>query len=316
MAISFDTKKGAEKLSGFLQKTAEVGKNAADSMQKSAVAFSEKVKEDSYTRRLKKYNPLFPDEYHSESFCPPNMIVIVDDAVRRGIDVCEGAIGWRSNQNGVEVLHLYDEAVLLSGIRFVPTITCDAVYYVDSFDRNCYIRTDCIFDIAHNERMAELKHIAHMLGAKSCSIELSETTNQVNTANKRRAFSGNTSVKSVEISSNEEYEQSSTSQNDSKWSGRITSEFKGNDTPRRPKLKWFAHDETIKRLIDARCKDINSLTSETIELFGSSSATMSQNTACAIDGAINKIGGGKGSSSMEANAKMEHSRKLIFRVQF
>ena len=316
MAIKFDAKKGAEKFSGLLQKTTEVGKTAAESVQKGALAFSEKVKEDSYTRRMKKYNPLFPDEYHNGSFCIPNMIVIVDDAVRRGIDVCEGAIGWRSNQNGVEVLHLYDEAVSMSGIRFIPAITCDAVYYVDSFDRNCYIRTDCIFDRAHNERMAELKHIAHMLGAKSCSIELSETTNQVNTASKKYAISENATVKSVDISSNEEYNQASTSHNDSKWNGRITAEFKGSDVPRRPKLKWFAHDETIKRLIDARCKDINALTSETIELFGSSSATMSQNTACAIDGAINKIGGVKGSSFMEANAKMEHSRKLIFRVQF
>jgi hypothetical protein len=316
MTIKFDTKKGAEKLSNFLQKTTEVGKNAADNVQKSAVALSEKMKEDSYVRRMKKYNPLFPDEYHSDNFCIPNMIVIVDDAIRRGIDVCEGAIGWRSNQNGVEVLHLYDEAVSMSGIRFVPAVTCDAVYYVDSFDRNCYIRTDCIFDRAHNERMAELKHIAHMLGAKSCSVELSETTNQVNTASKRHSISEDASVKSIKISSNEEYEQSSSSQNDSKWSGRITSEFKGSDTPRQPKLKWFAHDETIKRLIDARCKDINALTSETIELFGSSSATMSQNTACAIDGAISKIGGVKASSFMEANAKMEHSRKLIFHVQF
>ena len=316
MAIKFDAQKGAEKISYLLQKTTEVGKSAAENVQKGALAFSEKVKEDSYARRMKKYNPLFPDEYHSDSFCIPNMIVIVDDAVRRGIDVCEGAIGWRSNQNGVEVLHLYDEAVSMSGIRFVPTITCDAVYYVDTFDRNRYIRTDCIFDKAHNERMAELKHIAHMLGAKSCSIELSETSNQVNTSSKKHSFSENVNTKAVDISSNEEFEQSSTSQNDSKWSGRISAEFEGSSTPRRPKLKWFAHDETIKQLIDARCKGTNALNSETIELFGSSSATMSQNTACAIDGAINKIGGVKGSSFMEANAKMELSRKLIFRVQF
>ena len=316
MAINLDTKKGTEKLSGFLQKATEVGKNAIVAVQEGSIALSDKAKQDSYARRLKKYNPLFPDEYHSESFCIPNMIVIVDDAVRRGIDVCEGAIGWRSNQNGVEVLHLYDEAISTAGIQFIPSATCDAVYYVDVFDRNRYIRTDYIFDRAHNERMAELKHIAHMLGAKSCSIELSETATQLNTSSKKHAFSENASAKSVDVSSNEEYEQNSTAQNDSKWNGRITAEFKGSDTPRRPKLKWFAHDETIKRLIDARCKDINAVTCETIELFGSSSATMSQNTACAIDGAINKIGGVKGSSCMEANAKMEHSRKLIFRVQF
>ena len=45
MAINTDTKKAASKLSSFLQKTTEVGKNAAESVQKSAVAFSEKIKE-------------------------------------------------------------------------------------------------------------------------------------------------------------------------------------------------------------------------------------------------------------------------------
>lgn len=316
MAIKFDTKKGAEMVSGFLKKTSEVSKSAAESVQKSAAALSEKAKQDSLTRRIKKYNPLFPDEYNSEAFCIPNMIVIVDDAVRRGIDVCEGAIGWRSNQNGMEVLHLYDEAIAMSGIQFVPAITCDAVYYVDSFDRNRYIRTDCIFDRAHNERMAELKHIAHMLGAKSCSIEFCEIANQVSSSSRHSALSENANVNSAVVSSNEDFKQSSTSQNHTKWDGRITSEFKGSDTPRRPQLKWFAHDEMIKRLIDARCKGTNTLTSETIELYGSSSATMSQNTACAIDSAINKIGGFNGLSSMELNAKMEHSKKLIFHVQF
>ena len=316
MANNLDTKKGPSMLSSLLQKTTAIGKSAAESVQKSAAVLSDKIKASSYERRAKKYNPLFPDEYNSESFCIPNMIIIVDDAVRRGIDVCEGAIGWRSNQNGIEVLHLYDEAVATSGINFIPTATCDAVYYVDSFDRTRYIRTDCIFDRAHNERMAELKHIAHMLGAKSCSIEFCETANQMSTTKKERNFSEPATVKSKELTSEDHYNHGSASQNDSKWDGRITAEFEGSDIPRRPKLKWFAHDEMIKRLIDARCKDINTITCETIELFGSSSATMSQHTACAIDSAICEIGGFKGSSSMESHATMEHSRKLIYCVKF
>ncbi len=314
--MKIDTKKGADAFNNFLQKTSDAGKKAVGEVQKGAVALSEKAKQDSYARRLQKYNPLFPDVYQSADFCLPNMIVIVDDAVRRGIDVCEGAIGWRSNQNGMEVLHLYDEAVTMSGIHFVPTVTCDAVYYVDSFDRNRYIRTDCIFSKAHEERLAELKHVAHVLGAKFCSIEISETSHQVNTSNKKFSLSESARIKSVDISSTESSEQSSAYHNNVQRSGRVTAEFKGSDTPHRPKLKWFAHDETIKKLVDMRCKNVNAITSETLELSGSSSATMSQKTACAIDGAIGKIGGMKGSSSMEAKAIMENSSKLIFHVEF
>ena len=145
MAINTDTRKGTGKFSNFLQKTTEVGKSAAESVQKSAAAFSEKVKEDSYQHRLNKYNPLFSDEYFAAEFVLPHLIVIVDEAVRRGIDVCEGAIGWLGKENDVEILYLYDEAVPFSGLQFIPTATCDAVYYVDSFDRHSFIKADCYF---------------------------------------------------------------------------------------------------------------------------------------------------------------------------
>ena len=171
MKIEFDKKKSAEALSGLVQSTVDFGKKAAVGAKVGVAAMVEKSKADSYTRRMKKYNPLFPDQYKSESFNLPNIIMIVDDAVRRDIDVCEGSIGWLSKESGVEILCLYDEAITFSGIQFVPTVTCDALYYVDSFDRSKFIRTDCIFSKAHEERMAELKHIAYALGAKRCTIE-------------------------------------------------------------------------------------------------------------------------------------------------
>ena len=181
MKKKFDLQKGAEvfaevkqKTAVAVQKTAEVSKqvatNVAENVQKGAVNLSEKSKQDSYERRMKKFNPLFPEKYHSEEFKLPNMVVIVDDAERRGIDVCEGAIGWLSNQNGMEVLHLYDEYIQQSGISFVPAPICDAVYYVDRFDRNRFIQTECIFSKAHEERMAELKNIAYMLGQKDVPL--------------------------------------------------------------------------------------------------------------------------------------------------
>lgn len=75
------------------------------------------------------------------------------------------------------------------------------------------------------------------------------------------------------------------------------------------------HDDTIKRLIDMRCSDINALQSETLILEGSSSATMSKKTACAIDNAIGKVGV-SGKANMEGQASKEERSKLIFRVEF
>lgn len=148
MKITIDTKKGAEAVSGFLQKTSDFGKKTLADVQESAMTLSEKAKQDSYMRRLKKYNPLFPVVYHNVEFVLPKMIMIRDDVDRRGIDVCEGAMGWLGKESGMEILYLYDKDVASSGIQFVPAPTCDAVYYADSFSPKRYIRTDCIFSKA------------------------------------------------------------------------------------------------------------------------------------------------------------------------
>lgn len=294
----------------------DIGKKAVENVKNGAKALSDRTKSDSYLRRLKKYNPLFPEIYNSETFSLPNMIMIVDDAERRGIDVCEGAIGWLSNETGMEVLYLYDEAVEMSGIQFMPTVTCDAVYYVDSFDRNRFIRTDCIFSKAHEERLAELKHIAYSLGAKSCSIEISESSTEISMDKKKSEIKAGAVMKFGKVSASQNYELSSTLKDKKQRSGSVTVQFEGNNVPRKPELKWFANDENIKKLIEMRCEGNNLIKSEILELSGASSATMSQKTALAIDIAVGKMPGGKGGSAMESQATKELSSKFIFSIEF
>lgn len=307
-----ENKKVSKSMSEFWQKATVVGKKAAGNIQEGAKALSEKSKNDSYLRRMKKYNPLFPEKYHSEDFKLPNMIVIVDDAVRRDIDVCDGAIGWTSKNTGMEILFLYDEYTEQSGINFVPVATCDAVYYVDSFDRNRFIRTDCIFSKAHEEKLAELEHIACSLGAKSCTIEIVETSLEIEDRQKNVGQS----IKHDDDDSVEEtYERNSHSKNQKIRNGRTTTVFKGECQPTRPNLKWFAKDNNITGLIEMRCSGKNSIKSKILELSGTSSSTMSLKTACTIDGVIRKIET-QSTISMEKQATKEQSSKLIFEVEF
>ncbi len=314
MKLKVDTPKSSQAISNVIHKTTDISKKAIATVQSGARALSEKSKNESYLRKLKKYNPLFLDTYNSDSFNIPNMIMIVDDAVRRGIDVCEGSIGWISKEAGMEVMYLYDEAVESSGIQFIPTVVCDAVYYVDSFDRNKYIRTDCIFSKAHEERLAELKHIAYSLGAKSCSIEISESSVEVQLDKKKVDLKENIRIKGS-FNSSESQEQSLSYKGKNQRSGQIRIEFEGNDTPKQPQLKWFIHDENIKNLIEMRCERNNTVKSESLELSGASSATMSQKTAFAIDTTISKMGV-KGGIGMETQATKENLSKLIFNIEF
>ena len=315
MKISIDTKKEKEAVSRLLQKTTDFGKKAVSDVQAGAMALSEKTKQDGYMRRLKKYNPLFPDVFYSAEFNIPNMIVIRDDAERRGIDVCEGAIGWLGQANGMEVLYLYDEEVPTCGLEFVPSAECDSVYYVDSFKRNRFIRTDCIFKKAHEEKLAELKHVAHFLGAKSCTIEISESDVEVNVSKKRVSIGGGGSVQGQKVSTAESGEQNVSAKSSNHRSGKITLSFEGSDCPKMPALKWFANDENITKLIDIRLNSDNSIKSEMLALSGASSATMSQKTAYAIDNAVGAMKL-KGSSSMESQAIRENQSTFLFHVEF
>ena len=285
MKINFDKKKFSETTAGIVQKTVDASKKVASGTKKNVENAIEKAKNDALLRKLKKLNPVFPEQYQSEMFNLPNIIMIVDDAVRRGNKLCEGAIGWLSNDAGVEMLCLYDEAIDFSELKFIPAPICDAIYYVDSFDRSKYIRTDCIFSKAHEERIAELKHIAHCLGARKCSIEISESQSGINV--QKRSASVSESVYGVDTQESTETNLRQ-SGSDSRC-GKIEIEFEGNTDCIEPELKWFSYDDTIKRLIEMRTSNSNSIKSETLELSGASSATMSQKTAYAIDSAV---GGG------------------------
>ena len=313
-----DVKKESGKFSNILKKasdlgakTVDLGKKAADGIQSGAKALSEKAKNDTYLKRMKKYNPIFPKDYKSKNFHIPNMIMIRDDAERRGIDVCEGAIGWLGTDVGMEVFYLYDEWIKKSGIQFVPAPTCGDVYYVDKFNRNRFIRADCIFSKAHEEKLAELAHIAYSLGAKSCSVEIAESDSEALMQSQQGSSSAKLGGKSV----SEKAEKTIQKGNASKRSGRTVSTFSGDREPKIPELKWFANDENIKRLIEMRCSDPTSIQSHTLMLEGASSATMSEKAAYAIDAAISKIGF-KGNYAMARKATKEHSSKLIFEVEF
>lgn len=292
--------------------THDVGQKTAVIVQKGSAELSGKMKFAGYQSRLKKYNPLFPEVYFSENFHVPNMIVIVDDAVRRGIDVCVGSIGWLGKAAQTEILYLYDEAVEKSGLTFVPMAQCDAVYYVDPFDRKRFIRTDAIFSTAHEEQVAELRHIAEKLGAKSCTIDIKEDKKELSKADKKVSME---EKKDFVGGVNEGYEQNFENHSYSSQKGRIIVDFTGSSEPQKPTLKWFAHNSSVKGLIDMRLSGGNMSTKETFEFSGTSTSAISQKAAYAIDSAISGMGV-KGNSSIAKQMEQEVNKTMYFSVEF
>lgn len=313
MARKFDKDTVSEAVGSTLKKTGEFGKDLAKHAQKQSAQMLDKSKSDRFMRRLKKYNPLFPDQYLDPSFTLPAMLVITDGNSRRDIDVCVGAIGWHSVQNGLEVLHLYEEAVQTSGLEFIPSARRDAIYYVDHFNSKRFINIESIFDVAHEERLAELKHIAHALGAIRCTIKISES----NVSTNRRIANKKLSAGKKHLGLETKTDAFAEADSQNHRYGSIVAEFEGSHEAVRPTLKWFKQHDSMTRLIDMRCNNIhsNSIKRETIEISGSAQSTMSQKAAYTIDGAIQQLGA-KGSYALESSAKQESNSKLIFHIEF
>lgn len=296
-----------------ITKTASGGKDVAKSFAKGAKEISDKVKADKQSRLLKKLNPLFEEEYHSETFFVPNIICIVDDAVRRDIELCNGAIGWRENKKGTEILYLYDEFVQNSGLKFLPVPMCSEFYHVDSFDSKLFVKVDYIFQRAHEEKLAELEHIAYCLGAKSCSIVIENK--ELNRDKRKRSAS--LAENAGALDGREGYDLEVASDKEVRYASKSETKFKGNTEVMQPTLKWFANDQNILNLIDYRCRGGNEITSKTLELRGASAATMSRSAAYSIDVALagTSIGTSQG-TSMEDNSVMESTSKIIYSLEF
>lgn len=265
------------------------------------------AKDKSYNSRLKKYNPLFLDEYASEEFNIPNMIRIVDDAVRKGIDVCEGSIGWISNEKGVEIFHLYDEAINLSDIKFIPAPVVDSIYFVDPLDRNNYISIENYHSYVQQSKIAELQHIAFLLGAKHYKVEMIDTTDE-NHSKKLKA-----SIKSK--LHNADMDSSMDSKSYSGQKSLAEGNFSNSNRPQLPTLKWFINDENIKNLINMRCTESlqSSILDYAIELTNSSSANMSMSMAANIKTVAYGFGI---KSNFEEKSKKDTNSKLLYYLEF
>lgn len=287
--------KARESFSNFWQKTSDLSKKAAEG----AKAFAEQTKKNIHDAQAKKYNPVTSKDFKSKDFNIPNVIEIVDDSANRDFVTCDGAIGWIEKHEDVDVLHMYSDFVKKSNLHFVPVSQIDNVFCKDNFDSSTFINSNQVFGKSTEEKLAELENIAYCLGAKSCSVEIAESDSDG-------------SYKNCGFSSGVKIGVQSESKHSKMQSGKTVSCFEGNCIPTRPVLKWFAHDDNIKRLIEMRCSDSNSIKSKILELRGSSSVTMSRKIACAIDNVL-KI---KGSFSMESQAIKEYSNILIYEIEF
>lgn len=311
--MKIDLQKSAERVGNAIGKAAEIGKKAVDGTRAGVQLLANKAQEENFKAQIKKYNPVFPDQYSSPAFGLSNLIMIVDDVVRKDIDVCKGAIGWKSQENGVEIFHLYDEAVAFSSLHFIPAAICDSVYYVDAHDRSRFIRLDCYFEKMQESKLAELQHIAFSLGAKKYSVEMYDTSSEKRTTNQKGSLKGTIDARTASALE----ERNLSVENETRRESIAFAEFAGDMKPAQPVLHWFAQDDNIKNLINMRCsgEGNNEVKTYSIELKGTDFATMGVSTAVKIDAAIGRLGLGS-DFNMKSKVIEERHHKMSFQLEF
>ncbi len=297
-----------------MTRVGEVSARAYSTARDRAQVYSER-------REMRKLNPLFREQYQSPEFNLPNVIQIVDDAVRRDIDLCQGAIGWRDTVKGVEILYLYDEAIEFSGLSFDPAPVCDSVYYVDPHRRDLFINVDGYFDSMQQKKLAELQRIADSLGAIHYWVEMVDASEKSTTfgaeVNQEDTADENENPKKGKKKTSNSHggmTVTPTMKSEAKSHKKIvaSASFSGSRRPVQPELCWFAHDDNVQNLIRMRCNG-RKIQEYNITLTASSTSSMSIGTAIKVNEALTHM---KLTCNFAVKSQEEHSHNLIFKLEF
>lgn len=229
--------------------------------------------------------------------------------------MCEGAIGWLSRHKGTEVLHLYNEFVEECGLEFHPRPLTGAVYQVDTYNPKRFVDLSCIFEVAHKDRVTELRNIAYALGAKRCRLESYELKKEVLIGGSKKSLKG--SKKNESVSGSATIESQNRLDHQEELGLVFEQTFSGTASPQRPILNWYRGNQEIQSLINMRCSSegSNTIDSYHIEIDGSSSTTMAQAQARKVDAILKDL---KASCNftMESECMTEARKKLRFTIEF
>ncbi len=263
------------------------------------------------------FGPILREYAESDEFALPQMIEILNANDKRSVDLEFGAIGWKSTEGKLEVLHIYEDDLDAISCEFYPATTFKAgsIYYVDQLNKRRYINLAKYLDVIAEEKKAELLNIAYRLGAKHCHLECREEKLSVRSGKAKGKgvpkFHGNEIATEVTLSgevggSLDKYDATVT---------LFSQEYSGNSNPQHPELHWYEHDPKILQLIEARCDESNELKCYRAEISDTQTVTFDLNAAINIDVALKKLGAAT-NFKFEGQARNEKRRKLTFVVEF
>ena len=266
------------------------------------------------------YKPVFPDEYNSPDYKIPKMIVIKDEASRKGIDVCKGAIGWADKIGELEALCMYDDWAKTCGLSFMPTLTLDTAYYVHPFDSSKYVRVEDYITTMKKDMDAELADVAYCLGAKSYKIEHTEKKSRSFHVKGHSKNSGSAPLlvdgDPVQASLDGKGKVSFGYAHESECHEFLQQTFAGEAKASVPELRWYKDDSSVNQLIKTRCSEGMSVSKTyRCEITNTYSACVGMGLAKKLDGALAAIKIGQ-KDKLQSELKKDSKMEYVYEVNF
>lgn len=303
---------------GAVKDKAVVAAGAAGAaISSGAAAASEKAARAIKNQKERLYSPLFAEDYFSTDFDMPKLVVIADEDERKGIDICDGAIGWLNTRRIPEIIFMYEEFVPRSNVRFSPRPMCGGVYYRHPFESDLYLQVKDYLKICKRDQLTELKNIACLLGAVHCSVEVHQEKGLFGSVSASRGSHAQAKVDKERASMGVSQSLDANCTSNETLNIVMSESFEPGATPQRPELKWFAHDNEIISLIEKRCNPNAGgvLNSYSIDITASTSSSISVDLASSIDASLGaaKV---KAGGSLSAGLKKEEKKHFVYKIEF
>lgn len=271
-----------------------------------------KANAEERTRELdrKTLQPFFEEDLINTDFLLSKLIRITTiDKKRAESEVCQGSIGFISNQKDLRIVNIFRDKIDSFGLSFYPDPECE-LYYVDPSDRNKYIALDDYFSYLKVARITELQTIAQQLGAKHFRVTYKEqkTTFSSNTTKAK----ANAKVPGSPSSFDTEHALSSTAVSTVEVAAEM--DCPGH-SPTMPTLNYLLREPSIENLIKLRMDETSPLTHQKFTLQLSNSSGMKEKDAVKID-AVMKAMKISGNTTVANEVRNESRRFFEYEIDF
>lgn len=284
-----------------------IAKTVERSVKQSAQTMQDNAKERARLYELKTLQPIFTDSLTNADFLMPKFIRITErDKKHAESEVCQGSIGYSSNQEGLRIVNIFRDSIDAFGLMFYPDFDCE-FYYIDPSERDRYIALDEYFSYLKIARVNELQKIAQDLGAKHFKVTYKEEQASFSSKGVKANINAKT-VASADIDRKSSEKKYSTVEIAAEMS------FPGH-APIKPQLKYMQRDPSIQALIAMRMDESAPLLHQKFMLKLSNSSGMKESDAIKIDAVLKGLKC-TGNTTVASEAKNESRRYLEYDIEF